>query len=305
MSESALRPDSWDGFVGQPDMKHRLEVHIAEAKSNGQALPHVLLVGPPGMGKTSMAKLIADKLGDPFEALDQPLTGKALTNYIYRFAEGVLLLDEIHRYPKGTQEDLMPLIEDGYIRTSGGTGRIYMPDLTIIGATTEPEGIIQPLYDKFHIKPSFDEYDDQDLQTIVLRMAEAAGVEIDEEGAMALGRAAAGTPRNARQFILAKRALANKGLDCEAADVLAFCQTDPDGLSKSHLDYLRTLDSLGGMKGVGLKNICMMVRLNEGVVRDLERLLFQRGLVIPTATGRELTPLGVDKLHRRHIRSAA
>lgn len=306
MSDDALRPDKWDGYIGQEALKRRLDIHITSALAQNTRLPHMLFVAPPGVGKTSLARLVAWRMLSNWEILDQPLSAAALTNLIYRFEEGVLVIDEIHRYPKSTQNDLLPLIEDGYLRTGGGTTKLDLPYLTIIGITTNPEDLIAPLYERFQASclPPFADYTDEELQTIVLGMAKAGGVKMNRETAMVLGRASAGTPRTARQFIIAARDLGYNDQSASADDILAFCQIDHDGLTQNHLEYLKTLEALGGTKGVGLKQICSMVRLNEGVVRDIERLLFKRGLVVPTAGGRALLPQGAAKVRRHGIHAA-
>ncbi len=306
MSDDALRPPRWEGYIGQEALKHRLDIHIASAQAQKTRLPHMLFVAPPGVGKTSLAQLVARRMYDPWEVLDQPLSASALTNLIYRFEEGILILDEIHRYPKSTQNDLLPLIEDGYLRTGNGTTKCELPYLTIIGITTDPQYLIKPLYERFEASclPPFEEYSDEELQTIVLGMAKQAGVKMDAKTAMTLGRASGGIPRTARQFIIAARDLGYSNLDAKAEDILDFCQVDPDGLTRNHMAYLKILEDLGGTKGVGLKQICAMIRLDEGVVRDLERLLFKRGLVVPTPTGRALMPAGAAKVRRHGVRAA-
>lgn len=302
MDDEALRPREWDGYIGQPALKRRLQVHIASAQAHSTPFPHTLFVAPPGMGKTSLAELVALQMCDPFEVLDQPLSATELNNLIYRFGEGILILDEIHRYPRRTQEDLLPLIGEGYIRVAGGTEKFYLDYFTIIACTTEPQDLIRPLYERFEASclPPFAPYTDEELSQIVMGMAAKGGIDMDDETAMALGKAAAGIPRIARQFILAARDL---GGSPTAEEILEFCQVAPDGLTQNHLSYLRTLEQLGGLKGVGLRQVCAMMRLNEGVVRGLERLLFDRGLVVPTPTGRALTPAGMARVTTRRTRA--
>lgn len=300
MDATSLRPSSWDAYIGQEALKRRLDVHIESALARGTRLPHTLLIAPPGYGKSSIAELIALRMCDDYEMLDQPLSSAALSGLIYKMREGILVLDEIHRYPKSTQEDLLPLIQEGYIRVAGGSRRLELPGLTIIGATTEAQDLIKPLYERFEAScmPPFSEYSDDELALIVVGMAARAGVGMDSETAMALGRGAAGVPRIAQQFVIAARDLGTT----DPTAILEFCQVDPDGLTQNHLIYLRTLEQLGGLKGVGLNQICSMMRIKDRVVRDFERLLFTRGLVVPTSTGRALTPQGMERISTRSRR---
>lgn len=291
---TALRPTERSEFVGQTALMDRLEIHMAAAIELMEPMPHVLLTGPPGFGKTTLAGIIATTLGEPFEALTMPMKPKAFYEFLYRFDGGIVLLDELHRAPRAQQEDFLTLLEDGYVSTPNGE-RIAPPWITVVAATTEPEKIIPPIYDRFPCRPTFAPYAPDEVTAIVQGMAIKLDLDIDDELASALGRAAAGTPRNARQLILATRAwIAATGETPSAADVLSLCQVDPDGLTQTHLDYLGCLDRVGG--SAGLRTLSTHLRLHDAVLRDLERLLVERRLVTYGDTGRQLTAHGRRKL---------
>ena len=190
---NGIRPETWDDYVGQEAMKDRLAVHISSALIREETLDHILLTGPPGCGKTSLASIIATEFGEPFTSFLMPIKEKALLLFL-RQRHGVVLFDEIHRLSVKQQEALLPLVEDGYYQLDNGD-RVYADNLTIIGATTEPEKIIPPLFDRFPIKPPFDDYTADEMRDIVHRMAYASGIELDDMQAAVLGSAAGGVPR--------------------------------------------------------------------------------------------------------------
>ena len=294
--EDVLRPASWDDFVGQDAVKRELAVRIAAANEGGRPLEPLLLTGPPGFGKTSLARIIASEMALPYESFNMPISRATLTQFVRQF-DGLVLLDEIHRCPPKQQEELLPLLEFDYLQQPDGS-RVYSGFLGIIGATTEPQKLIAPLYDRFVIKPEFDAYTDDQMGTIVAGMAAKAGVELDTDTAVTLGRAAAGTPRNARQLVLAARDLAAvNGAVPSASDVLELCRVDETGLSVQHVRYIETLKALGGKAGV--KTLSNLLRLNESVVTDLERLLLTSSYVELTDRGRVLTRRGYQFLKER------
>lgn len=296
MSEDTLRPDTWDDFIGQEPLKAELQVRMAAALELGTALDPVLLHGPAGFGKTSLARIIGEGMFADFESFTMPITTATLTNIVRQF-DGVLLLDEIHRASKKQQEELLPLLEFNYIQDSSGR-RIHAGLLMIVGATTERQSLIKPLFDRFLIKPEFDDYSDEDMGSIVRGMAVKAGVELDDETCIQFGRAAAGTPRNARQLVLTARDLTavNKSTPT-AQEVFDLCRVDESGLSVQHVRYIETLSRLGGKAGV--KTLGNLLRLNESVVTELERLLLTSGYMELTDRGRVLTRKGHQFLKER------
>lgn len=297
-----LRARTLDEFVGQAKLIDRLTTHINAAVEEARPLEHTLLAGPPGFGKTTLATIIADLLGDELEIVTMPISEKALQSLVTRH-HGVLVLDEIHAASKKEQELLLPLLEFGHIQTKSGY-RIEAGWMTIVGATTEPEKVIPPLYDRFRIKPVFEAYSEQEMALIVVGMAEKAGLEVSPDDAVILGHATGGTPRNAGSLVLAGRALQVKLKRVPTAmEILEFCDIDTDGLDRQHYRYLETLSKFGGTRG--LAQIATVLRLSPTVCMDLERLLFHKDLINYGTGGRELTALGYRKVkppekeHRR------
>lgn len=291
-----LRPETWEAFVGQDKMKRRLQTHIEAAIRDTRPLDHVFLAGPKGMGKTSLAGIIARDIPETLLFLKMPMTEQALVRVIRRFEGGILFLDEIHALPKRQQESLLTLIEDGYVQDK--RGRItHVPWTTVIAATTERDKVIGPLYDRFPIKPSFTPYTDTEMGQIVTNMAEKVKVAITPETAIILGRATGGVPRLARSLVLAARDLqvtADRKKPPTAETILKFCEVDPDGLTAEHVRYLDAIDYLGG--SAGQRSLEMMMRLPPNVIREIEWLLITRKFVEYTASGRELTPEGYKRL---------
>jgi len=287
-----LRVRSWDDFRGQATLKSRLEVNIQSALSRRQMLDHVFLAAPPGYGKTSLASIIASRLGDEFMSLKMPIRKKDFVHSTIQWQGGVLLLDEIHAAPRAFQEFLLPAIEDGYIQLDTGE-TLSTSHITIIAATTEPGSVIKPLRERFLIVPRFTDYADEEMGEILRGMMSHVGVDLDTETTTKLGLAAAGTPRIAGALTLAARDLSISNLPVTLESILAQTGMDPDGLSEQQIEYLHTLHELQGT--AGLRNICSLLQIPIGDIEELERLLVRRGFIRLNPSGRTLTAAGHRK----------
>lgn len=294
---AALPPvGSFDDFIGQQQLKDRLEVHIQSSLRRIMPLEHVLLSGPAGTGKTTMARLIALCMRDAFTEIScVGLNRKGLVRQLQQFKGGVLFLDEIHALKKADQEMLLSVLSQNVVIDERGR-RWVMPWVTVIAATTERDKLIAPLHDRFPIKPEFAPYTDSELGEIVSGMASRMEITLDSETTVALGVAAGGVPRNAEEFIVTARDLmiTNGGKKVGSAAILAVCGVDTDGLNDQHRRYLRILSEQGGRAGA--KTIELLLQVPEPILRNLERLLMSRGLVELLPSGRELTPKGMSRV---------
>jgi len=280
-----FRVTEWDDYQGQTKLKERFDVHINSALDRCEPLDHALLIGPPGCGKTTIAQIIAEQMHTNFESYVMPQKPGVL-QYLFQEHYGVLLLDEIHRLKTAQQESLLTVIEDGYYQQDNGE-RVELGDgLTIIGATTEPDQIIAPLYDRFMIKPEWDPYTDRDMAKIVYGMAQRTHILLTDRSAKRLARAAGGIPRNAKALVKMARDLHLED-SAGVAEILRISRLTPDGLTVNHVRYLRVLKDCG--KPTGLSTISAHLRLPPTVIVGLERLLLSRKLISYEPNGRALT----------------
>lgn len=299
MNKNELRPSTFDDFIGQEKLKRNLMVYIEDALVQKKPLPHMLLVSEPGQGKTTLAALIAAEVGDPLTVFDLSKSHPGmLASFIRRFKGGMIFCDEWHRATKHQQEEMLELLDEGYVSTPGG-GRVFVGGwMTILAATTEPELIPRAIMDRFAFCPEFEAYSDEEMALIVLGMAGKIGRGMDDEVARVLGAASAGVPRQARNLVGAWDALSSgRGEEdgkVTADEVLDLSDVYADGLTKAHLRVLQTLERMDGTAGQAA--LCNVLALHPKTLGSLEKLLYRRDYIIYTPRGREITSQGFARL---------
>jgi Holliday junction DNA helicase RuvB len=304
-TDASLRPLALDEFVGQRQARSNLQVFIDAAKVRGDALDHVLFVGPPGLGKTTLAQIVARELGVNFRSTSGPVIAKAgdlaaqLTNLEER---DVLFIDEIHRLNPAVEEILYPAMEDYQLDLIIGEGpaarsvKIELPRFTLVGATTRAGLLTTPLRDRFGIPIRLEFYTIDELELIVKRAARVLGIGMTEEGANEIARRARGTPRIAGRLL---RRVRDFAIVDEAAQItreiadraLRLLDVDPIGLDVMDRKYLTTIASSFGGGPVGIETIAAALSEPRDAIEEIiEPYLIQKGFVQRTPRGRVLTP---------------
>jgi holliday junction DNA helicase RuvB len=303
-ADAALRPKRLDDFVGQPGAKDNLRIFVEAAKTRGEALDHVLFHGPPGLGKTTLAQIVANELGVNFRSTSGPVITKPgdlaalLTNLE---AGDVLFIDEIHRLTPVVEEVLYPAMEDYALDLMIGEGpsarsvKIDLPRFTLIGATTRSGLLAKPLLDRFGIPLRLNFYSHEDLCAIVRRGADKLNVEMHADGAMEIARRARGTPRVAGRLLRRVRDVATVegagAIDERVADK-ALARLEIDGLGLDPLDrrYLRLMAEHFAGGPVGVETLAASLAEARDAVEDVvEPFLLQCGLIQRTPRGRVLS----------------
>jgi Holliday junction DNA helicase RuvB len=312
--DRSLRPRRLEDFVGQEAVREQLAVSIKAAVARGDALDHVLLAGPPGLGKTSLAQIVAAELGAPFVQTAGPALerkGDVASFLTALEPRSVFFVDEIHRLPRALEETFYPAMEDGLLPITVGQGAgarivtLPLPPFTLIGATTRTGLLTTPLRDRFGIQHRLDHYGPEDLALIVLRSARLLGVEIEDGGAVAIARRSRGTPRVANRLLRRVRDYAeveHGGVvtDLVAAAALDQLQVDHAGLDRLDREILRVICEMFAGGPVGLSTLAVAVGEEQDTVEDVyEPYLLQRGLIERTPRGRAATArawahLGLD-----------
>lgn len=302
--EKSLRPQLLSQYIGQRKVKQELQIYIEAARNREEPLDHVLLYGPPGLGKTTMAMVIANEMNVNIRttsgpAIERPGDLVAILNELE--AGDVLFIDEIHRLPRVVEEMLYSAMEDFYVDIMVGQGptahpvHFPLPPFTLIGATTRAGMLSAPLRDRFGIISHMEYYDEQDLQEIVLRSSDIFQTEIIEEGALEIARRSRGTPRIANRLLKRVRDFAqvqgDGKIDRPIADqALTLLQVDQAGLDYVDQKLLRTMIELYGGGPVGISTLSVNIGEERETVEDMyEPYLIQKGFLKRTPRGRMAT----------------
>jgi len=302
--EKALRPKQFDEYIGQTKIREQLEIFMTATKNRNEALDHVLLFGPPGLGKTTLAHIIAHELGVGFRQTSGPVLEKAgdlaalLTNLE---AHDVLFIDEIHRLPSCVEEILYPALEDYQLDIIIGEGpaarsiKIDLPPFTLIGATTRAGMLTNPLRERFGIVFRLEFYAEQELMQIAQRSAKLLAIELDKQGASEMAKRSRGTPRIVNRLLKRVRDYAQVRADGIITEVVAgaalsLLEVDYAGLDMMDRKLLLTLLEKFGGGPVGLDNLAAAIGETSNTIEDvIEPYLIQQGYLQRTSRGRLAT----------------
>lgn len=288
-----LRPTTLDEFIGQEDLKKRLRPWIAEAIETERPLTHMLLTSEAGCGKTSLAQVVANEVGDPLEVIDlSRMTDRQFISWVRNTEPGIKLVDEIHRATRKQQENLLTLMWEGYVSTQYG-GRIERPWLTILAATTEPWKLLDSVVSRFGQELKYGVYTDEEIATMGEGMARRLNVDVTPGECKELAMAAGGNPRAMSVLVRAWRAISFAETP-SVERVLFQANREPDGLTTEHLDYLRMLDKMQGVAGED--RMAKMMRMHPSKIQNLQYLLIIRGFISPSPQGLVLTAAGTRRL---------
>ena len=309
--DRSLRPPNLNDFVNQAQVTDQLAIFIEAARGRGEPLDHVLLAGPPGLGKTSLAHIVAAEMEVPLVQTAGPaLERKAdVASFLTSLEPGsVFFIDEIHRLGRAVEETLYPAMEDGELPVILGQGAgartvtLPLPPFTLVGATTRAGLLTTPLRDRFGVSHRLEHYSPEHLAEIIERSAGILEIEIDADGARTIASRSRGTPRVANRLLKRVRDFAQvKGSGCVDADVaaagLAMLEVDAGGLDRSDRNLLDTVAHKFGGGPVGLSTLAIAVGEEQDTIEDvLEPYLLQQGLLKRTPRGRVLTQRAYEHL---------
>ena len=302
--EKTLRPMTLDEYIGQEKAKANLKVYIEAAKQRGESLDHVLFYGPPGLGKTTLAGIIANEMGVHMKVTSGPAIGKPgeMAAILSNLAEGdILFVDEIHRLNRQVEEVLYPAMEDYVIDIMVGKGatarsiRLDLPHFTLVGATTRAGLLSAPLRDRFGVVHHLEFYNVEELKTIIVHSAKKLEVKIDEEGAIELARRSRGTPRLANRLLKRVRDFAQVKYDGVitrevASFALDLLEVDKMGLDQNDRNILLTIIEKFQGGPVGLDTLAAAIGEDAGTIEDVyEPYLVKNGFINRTPKGRVAT----------------
>ena len=309
--ENNLRPSSLNEYIGQRKVKDNLKVYIDAARLRREPLDHVLFYGPPGLGKTTLACIIAEEMGVDIKITSGPAIEKPgeMAAVLNNLKEGdVLFIDEIHRLNRQVEEVLYPAMEDFAIDIMIGKGagaksiRLDLPKFTLVGATTRAGLLTAPLRDRFGVISKLEFYDIEELRDIIIRSSSVLGVDIDEAGATELARRSRGTPRLANRLLKRVRDFAQVKYDGYitkevASDALDILEVDKYGLDNGDRTILNTMIEKFGGGPVGLDTLAAALGEDPGTLEDVyEPYLIKNGFINRTPRGRVATELAYKHL---------
>ena len=313
--ENHLRPQLLEDYIGQAKAKETLKIYIEAAKARGEALDHVLFYGPPGLGKTTLAGIIANEMNVNMKITSGPAIEKPgeMAAILNNLQEGdVLFVDEIHRLNRQVEEVLYPAMEDYAIDIMIGKGasarsiRLDLPKFTLVGATTRAGMLTAPLRDRFGVVTRMEYYTIEELKTIILRSAKVLEVGIDENGAYAMARRSRGTPRLANRLLKRVRDFAQVKYDGYITEEVAnyaldLLDVDKEGLDQTDRGILLAMIGKFGGGPVGLETLAASIGEDPGTIEDVyEPYLLKNGFIQRTPRGRVVTDaaylhLGISK----------
>ena len=307
--ESSLRPQKLEDYIGQEKIKDNLHVYIEAAKGRGEALDHVLFFGPPGLGKTTLAGIIANEMGTHLKITSGPAIAKPgeMAAILNGLSEGdILFIDEIHRLNRQVEEVLYSAMEDYAIDVMIGKGesarsiRINLPKFTLVGATTRAGMLSLPLRDRFGVISHMEYYTVDELKNIIVHSAKKLGVKIDEKGAFELARRSRGTPRLANRLLKRVRDFAEVKYDGNityevASFALDLLEVDKFGLDQNDRNILITIIEKFAGGPVGLETLAASIGEDSGTIEDVyEPYLVKNNFIHRTPKGRVVTDLAYE-----------